>query len=239
MTFLADIMEKQSGPRAGGIRESIRRFFRSLVPHSERPVADTGAAEFTRVLFGGDRLKAVDMMRASPGRIEQASLLLSHPDFFLPACWTLGAAAREGINILVAVPALEAGLMSEDKNMRCLSARALTLYAVNSGRGSILLEALEPDDTFMRQEAFEALGTKAAAGNRNAISLLAGLLSDGRPKVRDPAAAGIYLAIENGDSQARGAIRDTLLSFGAGHLEALPPHYEVLLAAADMKLQGE
>ncbi|MEW6035520.1 MAG: HEAT repeat domain-containing protein [Candidatus Micrarchaeota archaeon] len=213
MAFLAGSMEKMGGPKAGGMCESVRRFFRSLMPHSERPATDTEAEAFKRILFGGDRLKAVGMMRASPGRIEQASLLLSHPDYSIPACWTLGAAAREGIDIITAVPALEAGLMSEDKNMRCLSARALTLFAVNSGRGSVLLEALEPDDEFMRREAFDALGARATAGNGSAISLLAGLIGDERPKVRYAAAGVLYLVIETGPDGARQAVRDVLLSF--------------------------
>jgi hypothetical protein len=166
--------------------------------------------ELKQMLFRHERNALVAEMKISPEKVLYMATLLLNEDYRLSAGWILINATQENVDLSVARPYLVEGLDSNDKNVRCLCARALTFHYLNTCDLPGIRSVAETDDLFVRKDVFDSVNSYATYGHAGAVSFLAVTLGHPERSLRELAASALELAVELGDKTAREKIRGEL-----------------------------
>jgi hypothetical protein len=191
-------------------RRIAAAFGRAFKPDGD-VVKDAGwKTDLKEKLFNHDREELVRALKDSPEKLLFTATLLLNEDYRISAAWALVNAAQEGADIAVAEPYLNESMCSDDKNLRCLSAKALTFHYLHLGRWDRMEKLAEASDPFVRGDVFDSVNIFATDGKKPAVAFLVVLLSHPERNIREQAFSALELAIELGGQKARDAIKEEL-----------------------------
>jgi hypothetical protein len=192
------------------LRRMASAVFGAFKPRPEAVDKDAWKADMKRALFRNDTASISALAAGSHEKGAYLASLLWNSDYRLSAGWALGMIAAGGADISFAVPSLEDSLPSDDRNVQCLSARALAHHHLNSGRPGSILILIAPDNPFIRREVFDAIRSRASEGEPEAVGFLVSLLIHEERPLREMAVASLEFAIEMGEGEARSGILESL-----------------------------
>jgi hypothetical protein len=208
--------EKNAGrPKKSALKEGIEAvagLFRAKSPLYEEASQSMALRRLKSILRDSGIDALLSEIGGSKMKIRLLGGLISDREYCAYAVWGLGSIAEKGTDISPALPELLAGLVSEDKNVRCISIRALTSHWLNKGDDASFRVTLSRGDAFMQRDAIETAGSAANSGSRQAMRFLIQLLSDEDEGLRDMSAHGLETAATIGGAHAKAALREELES---------------------------